>query len=390
MKNRMKNLFFLLLFIIAITSCKEEKINISGKFDNAQGESVVLQRMDLNSNAALDSTTISKDGSFRFSTPKVSEPTFFQLTFNKTKNVVLLLDSTESVTVDGDMKQFDSSLRISQSQGAKELYTMNYKAAELQRSIQAKLQAIEKLNDDDKIEYQNRINEITKDIEAYKNSVYDYVFEHPRSFVSYYLLFQNVMNTPVFDVMDKRDHTSFATIATSLNLIYPESERVKHLYSYVLEAKAAMKRQNINDELFKNAETVSIPDIKEKDVKGYEKKLSDLKGKVVLLSFWAAWDENSMKENRNILKVYNKYNSKGFEVFQVSLDRSKVLWENAINKDNLPWINVSDLRYTDSYWSRLYNVSKLPSNFLIDRKGELIGKDLFGSMLDEKVAAALK
>jgi peroxiredoxin len=386
----MKKLFYPLILILAITSCKNEKITISGKFDNTNGETVLLQRMDLNSNVTIDSVSLKKDGTFKLTTNKVTEPTFFQLTFNNSKNVVLLLDSTETVNVDGDLKKFDSSLRISQSQGAKELYDMNYKAAQLQKSIMAKLESLKNLKDDEQMEYQKRINEITKDVEDYKNSIYDYVFEHPRSFVSYYLLFQNVMNTPVFDVMDKKDHVSFATLATSLNLLYPQSERVKHLYSYVLNAKNAMKRNETNMQIINSAEKIGFPDIKEKDINGNEHKLSDLKGKVVLLSFWAAWDEKSVKENRNILKVYNKYHSKGFEVFQVSLDKSKVLWESAINKDNLPWINVSDLRHTDSYWMRLYNISKIPSNFLLDRDGEMIGKDLYGSMLDEKIAAAVK
>jgi hypothetical protein len=110
----------------------------------------------------------------------------------------------------------------------------------------------------------------------------------------------------------------------------------------------------------------------------------------VLLSFWASWDEPSRKENKNLLKTYNTYKSKGFEIYQVSLDRSKILWEGAIEQDKLPWINVSDLRYTDSYPARVYNVQKIPANYLISRDGEIIGKDLFGRILDEKLNDLLK
>ena len=190
--------------------------------------------------------------------------------------------------------------------------------------------------------------------------------------------------------MDPKDQISFATLATSLNMMYPEAERVKHLYNYVLQAKTKAKQIQATNNLLSNAQSVGIPEIEENDFNGNKVKLSDLRGKTVLLSFWAAWDEPSRKENRNLLKVYNKFHNKGFEIFQVSLDKSKVLWQSAINQDNLPWINVSDLQYTSSYWARLYNVSKIPSNFLISKDGELIGKDLFGTMLDEKVAAALR
>jgi len=185
--------------------------------------------------------------------------------------------------------------------------------------------------------------------------------------------------------MDKQDQVYFSTLATSLNIYYPDSERVKHLYNFVLGAKSQQQQAAMNQYLMNNA-TAGFPDIEETDIKGNKIKLSSLKGKTVLLSFWASWDEASRKENNHLKKMYKKYHNKGFEIYQVSLDRSKVLWESAIVNDDLPWINVSDLRYTESYPARIYNVQNLPANYLISAEGEIIGKNLFGNRLTDKLS----
>jgi peroxiredoxin len=222
-------------------------------------------------------------------------------------------------------------------------------------------------------------------MDEHKNFIGTFVMDNPRSFASYYALFQRLSdNTMVLNVMDKKEQIYFATIATSLNLLYPESLRVKQLYNYVLSAKAQEKQEQLLKELEAKAEE-TIPEINEKNIHGDSIALSSLRGKVVLLSFWASWDETSRRANAHLKKVYEKYHDQGFEIYQVSLDRSKVLWENAVVKDELPWINVSDLRYTDSYPARLYNVRQLPANYLISREGDIIGKNLFGTMLEEKL-----
>jgi hypothetical protein len=111
---------------------------------------------------------------------------------------------------------------------------------------------------------------------------------------------------------------------------------------------------------------------------------------LVLLSYWASVDQNSRYENRNLKRLYAKYKSKGFEIYQFSLDQSRVLWESAIAQDGCTWINVSDLQSTSSYAVRIYNVNSIPANYLISRNGDIIGKDLFGARLEEKLAELLK
>lgn len=115
-------------------------------------------------------------------------------------------------------------------------------------------------------------------------------------------------------------------------------------------------------------------------------KLSDLRGKYVLIDFWASWCGPCRKENPNVVRLYQQYHEKGFEVFSVSLDKDKNSWIKAIEKDNLLWPNhVSDLKYWSSQGAKIYGVSSIPSTFLIDKEGRIIGKNLRGSELANKL-----
>ena len=129
------------------------------------------------------------------------------------------------------------------------------------------------------------------------------------------------------------------------------------------------------------------PELILSDTTGKDIALSSLRGKYVLLDFWAGWCGPCRMENPNILKNYVKYKDKGFEIYQVSLDRSRSDWVNAIKKDNLIWYNVSDLKYFQSEAATIYNIDRIPKGFLLDPNGVIIAKDteLRGNRLGEKL-----
>jgi peroxiredoxin len=133
------------------------------------------------------------------------------------------------------------------------------------------------------------------------------------------------------------------------------------------------------------------PEFVLKDVNGNSVSLSSRIGsRLLLIDFWAAWCVPCRRENPNLLKVYNDFKDKGFEVLGVSLDRAKEDWIKAIEKDQLPWMQVSDLLYWDSPVAQLYAVKSIPANFLLDKSGIIIAKNLRGDDLINKVKEMLK
>lgn len=128
-------------------------------------------------------------------------------------------------------------------------------------------------------------------------------------------------------------------------------------------------------------------DFSMEDPEGNSRKLSDYKGKLVLLEFWASWCGPCRKENPNLVKTYHKYNPSGFEVFAVSLDQERAHWLEAIESDSLKWSHVSDLKGSDNVASLIYGVNGIPDNFLIDEQGVIVGRNLRGDALDQKLAA---
>ena len=126
-----------------------------------------------------------------------------------------------------------------------------------------------------------------------------------------------------------------------------------------------------------------------KDPNGKEISLSSLKGNIILLDFWASWCGPCRQENPNVVKVYQQFHSKGFEILGVSLDRTKDDWLKAIKDDNLTWLHVSDLQYWQSAAARLYGVNAIPQSFLLDKDGKIIAKGLRGDQLAKKLAEVL-
>ncbi|MFK7808272.1 MAG: TlpA family protein disulfide reductase [Saprospiraceae bacterium] len=151
-----------------------------------------------------------------------------------------------------------------------------------------------------------------------------------------------------------------------------------------IPALAAMKKRV---DMAKNFLTGAVaPDFGQPTPEGDTLMLSDLRGKIVLVDFWASWCGPCRRENPNVIKVYEKYKDKGFDVLGVSLDRSKDPWLKAIKKDQLPWHQISDLRGWKNEVAQLYSISSIPHTMLVDREGKIIARNLRGPQLE----AALK
>ena len=193
----------------------------------------------------------------------------------------------------------------------------------------------------------------------------NFVKEHPTSVVSAYIT--------LYQLASQVDETELDSIVSKFPTDLGKSEYVVKLKELIAEQK-------------KTAIGVVAPDFTMNDADGKPVQLSSLRGKVVLLDFWASWCAPCRQENPNVVKMYQEFHPKGFEILGVSLDRTKEDWLKAIKDDNLGWIHVSDLQYWQNAAARLYGVNSIPQSFLLDKDGKIIAKGLRG----EKLAAKLK
>jgi thiol-disulfide isomerase/thioredoxin len=163
-------------------------------------------------------------------------------------------------------------------------------------------------------------------------------------------------------------------VITALHETYPEHPIVKERWG-IMHSPA-----------YKTSVGSMAPELAFKDPDGKIRKLSDLKGKVVLIDFWASWCGPCRRENPNVRRIYGLYHDKGFEIYSVSLDRDAASWKRAISDDKLIWPNhVSDLKQWQSEGAAIYGVRSIPATFLLDREGRIVAKDLRGEALEKAV-----
>jgi peroxiredoxin len=217
---------------------------------------------------------------------------------------------------------------------------------------------------DEFVLYQNQIKGALNGDQAMEKTI-SFITNHPNSYVS----------------VDKLQELSPRMDSKTL-------ERLFNVLGAPLKSSVAGKRLAAKVDIYKNTAVGSIaPIFSQKDIDGKIVSLQDLRGKYVLLDFWASWCGPCRKENPAVLKAYNRFHDKGLTVLAVSLDDNEAKWKKAIQDDQMPWIHVSDLKGTGNAVALQYGIYGIPANYLIDPKGKIVGKNLRGEELEKTLAA---
>ena len=365
------NVLILISFSIFL-SCGEnpsngtEKIKISVKIDGSGNyDEVRLQKVNSDYSIELVESANFVEDEIEFNI-FVFESTLFRLDFMGYTSLDLILDKSDvDIFVDDSNSLFEFTVNGSDD-------------TEILKSIENKI-----------TNYRSEIRELNINfVEASQNRDFELV----NSIQSEFDFKKNQFELSLKDYLSSAK-SSLAVLVTAdyldieENLIFWET-----IYNnYINEFKDNSYFKNFENKLIK-IKSISIgsvaPDIILNDTSGVPISLASLRGKYVLLDFWAAWCRPCREENPNIVENYNNYKSYGFDVYQVSLDRTKEDWVRGIKQDKLPWINVSDLKYYQSEAAELYNVDRIPSAFLLDPDGKIIAKhtDLRGPNLSRKLA----
>ncbi|GAI17161.1 unnamed protein product, partial [marine sediment metagenome] len=209
-----------------------------------------------------------------------------------------------------------------------------------------------------------------------------YLVEHMTSLSSVYALYQKYDEENLV-MGQEADLQYFKVVADSLEMAFPNSSLTRSLRADIDQREAAYQQMNQMNTLMEMAEEATgMLDLSIADRDGNEITLSTFSGNVILVAFWASGDEMSINALLQLRSTYDKYHQKGFEIYAISLDNNKIQWMNAIDFNEFGWINVSELTYPDSRANLLYNVTSLPSVFLISREGDIVAKNLYGRTLE--------
>ena len=374
--------------VLSLGSCTEKKFNINGTITQAKDSVLYLENMSLNGPKAVDSVKLDENGNFEFKQKAPDAPEFYRLRIAN-QMVNLAVDSTENITVKAAYPTMSANYEVSGSEECAKIRDLAYMQLALQRQVTAIANSpalgVEAVEDS-----------VTKVLEVYKNKVkLNYIFKEPMKAYAYYALFQTIVlgnaNILIFNPRSSKDDVKvFAAVATSWDTYFPKAERGLNLHNIAIEGMKNVRIAENNARQTISADKVKVAgviDIALTDNHGRVRKLTDLKGKVVLLDFQAFAAEGSLKRIMMMREIYNKYHDRGFEIYQVSFDPEEHFWKTKTAA--LPWVSVWDENGTRSAVLAQYNVQTLPTFFLIDRNNTLQKRDAQIKDLDAEIQALL-
>ncbi|MDA3817692.1 MAG: TlpA disulfide reductase family protein [Prolixibacteraceae bacterium] len=375
----MKKIIFIIAAVLALYSCSDDNFKIEGTITNAQTSMIYLEKLGIDRTTPIDSSEINKKGQFKLS-GSVSYPTFFLLKLNDQKFVTLLIDSLEEITFSADYVNFSNDYLVKGSFGSKKVKQLNDKLSKTNTSIDSirSLMSLSTANKDYQKQEKEWGREIASIYEDQQEFSKIFIEENPFSMASVLAIYQKFNNGNY--VM--QDLQTLKMAASALHSMYPKSVHAQSLYRDTEKLIRDIKAQEMNE--FVDKYGTNSPEITLPNPNGKEIALSSLRGKTVLVHFWSAADRTSRIINQVLKDNYQKFKSKGFDIYQISVDENREAWENAIKQDGLTWINVGDMNGSLSAVNS-YNITSIPSNFLLDEEGNIIGRDLKGPALHRKL-----
>lgn len=380
----MKKFLFIPIVLLALlsscTSSSSIDINMYGGKDST---AIVVSKLAVNKLKAVDTLYLKKGHADISLKVNENSPEFIYLESENGKRVSVLLSKGENVSV-----ELDSNGELLNIQGSPESLLLQEVEAAQQTFRMAFDSLFVALNNAVELGDQAARTRINKELGAmyvaYKQKAIKYIYAHPKSMTLIPVIFHNVTeNLPLFS--EYSDAILFERVYDSLRTKFSGSPYLVSLMSEIEKRKNMLQVETF----LSNAERTDFPEIILPDINSQQQHLSALQGNVILLSFWDPQNDGMKLYNNDLIPIYEKYHSKGFQIYQVAITSDKTDWAIYLKGKPLPWISVCDIANDNSYAAAIYNVSELPSLFLIAKDGTIVSKNIFDIKALEKEIAKL-
>ena len=381
----MKKYVIILLAVLGMVSCNERKFHVEGVITNAQDSVLYFENIGVSDIVPIDSAKLDAEGHFSFSGLPVGAPEFYRLRIND-QIVNVSVDSTETITIRADYPTMATKYEVEGSDNCLKIKELALQQMDLlHRAI--------KVSEDESLTVRQTNDSLSNMISRYKEDIkVKYIYAEPNKPYAYFALFQTLGNMLLFNPHNNEDDIkAFAAVATSWDTYYPGSERGVNLHNIAIEGMNNVRIQAAQQARATIAadqiESTGLIDIALTDNHGQLRRLTDLKGQVVLLHFHLFDDETSPARILMLRELYNKYHSQGLQIYQVSVDPDEHFWKQQTAA--LPWISVRDPQGLRSQTLTIYNIQALPDFFLIDRGNNIVGRSAMTKDIDQAIKSLL-
>lgn len=364
----MKKLILYFAVLLLAFACNKPSAKVTLDLKEGVATNVELYKLDLNRLSFVDSLSTDAKGhlGYKIALADDTNPAFYYFYHNATKLAGIVAASGDRISIACDTL---GRYEVEGSLDSRLLKEMDGRLAE----NSAKMEKILAEAPEDEVA---RLSRVYVD---HKRALLRQIMENPFSITSAAALFQK-FNDQLYVFSEPTDVYIFQAIRDSLATVYPGSEYVAAVTKAIDERRNA---DNLNTLLQEKA-TVGVPEISMNDINGQTHKISELNGKVILLSFWSTSQNEHKVFNQELVPIYEKYHDRGFEIYQVCVDE-KPVWASIVHSQNLPWISVNDGLGINSPAVAAYNLNSIPTMFIISRESDILARDIYDPAEIEKI-----